>query len=79
MEIAFSRDLENKLNRMASLCGRDSAGLVVEAVERLLDYDAWYLTEVDKGLSQIEGGHTLSHVEVGAQLRKYISGNLSRI
>jgi len=47
MEVALSPDLENKLSRLASQQGRESAALVVEAVERLVDFDAWFVSEVD--------------------------------
>ena len=34
----------------------------------MVNYDEWFLAEVDKGLAQIESGQTLSHEEVGARL-----------
>ena len=73
MEVSFSRELENKLSHLASLQGRDSSALVVEAVERLIDYDTWFVAEVDKGLAQIEAGQTLSHEEVGRRLRDQLA------
>ena len=39
-----------------------------EAIERLVDYDDWFVREVEKGLAQIESGQTLSHEQVGARL-----------
>jgi len=77
MEIVFTQELENKLCRLASKEGRDSASLVVEAVERLVDYDAWFLAEVDKGLVQIEAGRTLSHDEMGSRLQRHLRSKLS--
>ena len=77
MEVSFTPDLEDKLSRLASTQGRDSAALVVEAVERLVDYDTWFVAEVDKGLAQIEAGQTLSHEEVGSRLQKHLAAKLS--
>jgi predicted transcriptional regulator len=44
--------------------------LVVEAVERLVDYDSWFLSEVDEGLAEIESDRTSSHEQVGSLIRK---------
>ena len=73
MEVQFSADLQTKLSRIALEQGRDSAALVVEAVERMVNSDEWFLAEVDRGLAQIESGQTLSHEEVGARLDKYLT------
>jgi predicted transcriptional regulator len=73
MEVQFSADLQTKLSRIALEQGRDSAALVVEAVERMVNYGEWFLAEVDRGLAQIESGQTLSHEEVGARLDKYLT------
>jgi predicted transcriptional regulator len=77
MEVSLPIELEDKLSRLASQQGRDSAALVVEAVERLVDYDSWFVAEVDKGLAQIEAGQTLSHEEVGDRLHQYLAAKRS--
>jgi len=73
MEIQLYPDLEAKLASLAKQQGRDRVGLVVEAVERLVDYDAWFLAEVEKGLAEIASGDTLSHEEVDALLERHLS------
>jgi predicted transcriptional regulator len=78
MDIQLYPDLEAKLAILAEQQGRDRAGLVVEAIERFVDYDAWFLAEVDKGLAEVESGETLSHEEVGAQLQRYLSETPSK-
>jgi hypothetical protein len=40
------------------------------AIERLVDYDDWFVREVEKGLAQVDAGHTPTH-EVGARLNKH--------
>jgi predicted transcriptional regulator len=77
MEIVLTPDLEGKLTRLASTQGRDASTLVVEAVERLVEYDAWFAAQVDKGLAQIEAGQTLSHEEVGRRLQARLAAKLS--
>jgi predicted transcriptional regulator len=76
MEVSFPSDLEEKLANLASVRGRDSAALVVEAVEHLVEHDAWFVAEVEKGLAQIEAGQTLSHEEVGTNLKQYLASKL---
>ena len=47
MEVEFKPDLQAKLSRMTTQQGRGAETLVQEAVERLVDYDDWFLQEVD--------------------------------
>ncbi|HET7108749.1 MAG TPA: hypothetical protein VFI38_18185 [Candidatus Acidoferrum sp.] len=57
-------DLEEKLSRLASEKGRDRESLVVEAVERMVDYDAWFVQEVEKGLASADRGEFIEHEEI---------------
>jgi predicted transcriptional regulator len=61
MEVHFKPDLEAKLSRLATHQGRDAEILVQEAVERLVDYDEWFLQEVDKGLASADRGEFVEH------------------
>jgi predicted transcriptional regulator len=61
MEVRFHPDLQAKLSRMATQQGRDAETLVLEAVERLVDYDGWFLQEVDKGLAAADQGEFIEH------------------
>jgi len=73
MEVNLTPELQAKLNDVAAQQGRDAQSLVEEAVQRLVDYDAWFVREVEKGLAQIERGEVLEHDEVGARLEKLVS------
>jgi predicted transcriptional regulator len=68
MEVHFSADLQTKLSRLATEQGRDSETLVVEAVERMINYDEWFLAEVEKGLSAADRGELVEHEEVRKRL-----------
>ena len=57
MEVHFNPDLQTKLARMAAQRGRAAETLVEEAVERLVDYEEWFLQEVDKGIAEIGRAH----------------------
>jgi len=73
MDVHFSPELEAKLNRKAAHEGRDTESLVHEAVERYLDYDEWFIREVEKGLAQAERGELLEHEDVGARIEKLLA------
>ena len=65
MEVKLSPELEAKLNRKAAMEGRDSQSLVQEAVERLVNYDEWFIREIENGLAAADSGDFLEHEEIG--------------
>jgi predicted transcriptional regulator len=73
MELDRTPELEAKLHEVATQQGRDAKSLVQEAVQRLVDYDEWFVREVEKGLAEIERGEVLEHDEVGTRLEKLLS------
>jgi predicted transcriptional regulator len=64
MDVPLNPDLQAKLTRLAAQQGRASEALVVEAVERLVNYDEWFLREVDKGLAAADRGELVEHSDV---------------
>jgi len=66
-------ELQAKLARLAAVEGREPDTLVQEAVRRLVDYDHWFIGEVEKGLAQIGRGAVLTHEEVGARLERLLA------
>jgi predicted transcriptional regulator len=70
MEVRLKAELQEKLARLADQQGRDSESLVVEAVERLVNYDDWFLQEVEKGLAAADRGELVAHEDI----RKLIDG-----
>ena len=73
MEVNLTPELQAKLDEVAAQQGPDAQSLVQEAVQRLVDYDQWFVREVEKGLAQIERGEVLEHEEVGARLERLLS------
>jgi predicted transcriptional regulator len=72
MEVPLTPELQSKLLRMAEQQGRDSTALVAEAVERLVNYDAWFVSEVEKGLAAADRGELTDHQAVRALIdRRY--------
>ena len=78
MEVPLSEDVQSKLARLAAERGRDAEALAREAIERFVDYDEWFVNEVEKGLAQIARGEVLTHEEVGARLEKSLTEKQSR-
>jgi predicted transcriptional regulator len=78
MEVPLSPDVQSKLARLAAERGRDPEALAREAIERFVDYDEWFVKEVEKGLAQIVRGEVLTHEEVGARLEKSLTEKQSR-
>jgi predicted transcriptional regulator len=78
MNVRLSPELQAKLDRLAAEQGRDADSLVSEAVERLVDYDEWFLQEVEKGLAQIDRGEVLENSEVGARLEELLAAKQRR-
>jgi predicted transcriptional regulator len=64
MDVPLNLDLQAKLSRLAAQQGRASEALVVEAVERLVSYDEWFLREVEEGLAAADRGELVDHAEV---------------
>jgi predicted transcriptional regulator len=64
MEIPLSPDLQAKLSRLAVQEVRPTEDLAVQAIERMLNYDEWFLAEVQKGITAADRGEVTDHDEV---------------
>lgn len=64
MDVPLNPDLQAKIRRLAEQQGRASADLIVEAVERTVNYEEWFLREVDKGLAAADRGELVDHSDV---------------
>jgi len=73
MELNLSPDPEAKLARIANQRGCDAQAVAREAIERVVNYDEWFIGEVDPGLAQIERGNVLTHEAVGDRLEKRLT------
>jgi RHH-type transcriptional regulator, rel operon repressor / antitoxin RelB len=64
MDVPLNPDLQQKLSRLAAQQGRASEALVIEAVERMVNYDEWFLREVEQGLAEADRGELIDHSDV---------------
>jgi predicted transcriptional regulator len=74
MEVHLKPDVEAKLSRLATHQGRAAETLVQEAVERLVDYDEWFLQEVDKGLAAADGAEFVDHEAIRELIDRRYAG-----
>jgi predicted transcriptional regulator len=78
MQVNLSPDLEGKLTRAAGRRGVSPEVLIREAIERAVDYDDWFIREVEKGLAQVDAGQVLTHDDVGSRLDRKVAEQKSR-
>jgi predicted transcriptional regulator len=78
MNVSLDPAVHAKLLRLAAERGRDAEVLAREAIERFVNYDEWFINEVEKGLAQIDRGEVLTHEQVGSRLEKLLAEKQSR-
>jgi predicted transcriptional regulator len=61
MEVHFSPDTEARLQQVAARTGKDTAQVVEEAVDRMLEYDVRFLDAVEEGRQAARRGDLLEH------------------
>ena len=72
MEVKLAPDLQAKLARLATERGQDTQALVQEAIEKFVDYDEWFLREVEMGLAGADRGELIDHEDIGKLIdRRY--------
>lgn len=74
MDIQLNPDLEAKLLRLAAERGSDTQALVQEAIERFVDYDEWFLREVEKGLTAADRDEFIEHEDIGKLINRRFPG-----
>jgi predicted transcriptional regulator len=61
MEIHFSPDTEARLQQVAARTGKDTAKVVEEAVDRMLECDIHFLEAVEEGRAAARRGEMVDH------------------
>jgi predicted transcriptional regulator len=67
-------DLQAKLTQLASREGRNTTALVIEAVERMVNYEEWFLREVNAGINEADRELLIDHASVREMLDKRYPG-----
>jgi len=74
MDVPLNPELHARLNRLAADQGRPTEALVVEAIERMVNYDAWFLGEVEKGIASADRGEFVDHADVRKMINERYPG-----
>jgi predicted transcriptional regulator len=64
MEVHLSPEKEARIREFATRTGKDTAQVVSEAVDRMLEYDARFIEAVEEGRAAARRGDLLEHDEV---------------
>ncbi len=64
MDVHFKPNVEARLSRVAGEQGVATETLVEEAVERFLEYEDWFVREVDKGVAAAKRGEFVEHADI---------------
>jgi predicted transcriptional regulator len=78
MEVHLTPEKEALIRQLAARTGQDTTQLIQEAVDRLLEHDAWFNDEVAKGQAQAARGELIDHEEVVARIEKRLQDKQSR-
>ena len=78
MELHLSPELEAKLAAAASRRGVSAEALAQETLERALDYDDWFVREVEVGLAQVGAGRTIDDEAAGERVANKLAELESR-
>jgi predicted transcriptional regulator len=78
MEIHLTPEKEALLRQFAARTGQDTAEVIREAVDRLLEHDSWFRQEVEKGQAQAARGELIDHDEVVKRIEKRLQEKQSR-
>lgn len=74
MEIPLNPDVQNKLSRIAAARGSAVESVAREAIERFVDYDDWFIREVEKGITAANRGDLIEHEDVRKQADSWFPG-----
>ncbi len=64
MEVHFPPDVEARLQQVASAGGKGAEQLVMETVNRMLENQARFISEVQHGIEQADRGELIEHKDV---------------
>ena len=74
MELHLTPDREARLHRVAARTGKNAEQIVVEAVDRMLEYDERFAAAVEEGRASARSGDLLEHDEVVERIERILRG-----
>ena len=70
MEVHLAPEKEARLHQLAVRAGKNTAQIVEDAVDRLLEYDAEFIAAVEVGRASAKRGDLLEHDEVVQRIER---------
>lgn len=67
MEVHFTPELQERLDRVAAENSSAADTYVQQLVESYLDHDAWFRQKVTASVNRLDRGEFLTHEEVGTR------------
>lgn len=72
ISLRMEDDMIERIDRLAAELGRSRAWVLNQAADRYLEYEEWFVQQVQAGIAEEHAGDTLPHDQVMAALRRRI-------
>ncbi len=60
-----------RVDDLAKMLSRSRSWVINQAIDRFLDYEEWFVKEVEDGLAEVEKGEVATREEVEIKFRKW--------
>lgn len=72
ISLRMDEDSIDRVDRLASAMGRSRAWVLNQATKRYLEYEEWFVQQVEVGIDDIKCGNTVSNEQILAEIHKKI-------
>jgi predicted transcriptional regulator len=69
--IRIDDEILGRVDGLANTLSRTRSWVINQAIERFLDYEEWFVQEVNDGLKEVERGDIAADSEVAARFGKW--------
>ena len=69
--IRIDDEVLGRVDGLAKALSRSRSWVINQAIDRYLDYEEWFIKEVNNGLAEVERGEIATDGEVLAKFRKW--------
>lgn len=69
--VRIEDDMLGRIDSLAKTLSRSRAWVIKEAIGKFLDYEEWFVKEVENGIKEIEQGEVATNDEVTASFKKW--------
>ena len=60
-----------QIDKMAKSLNRSRNWVINEALDRYMEYEEWFVNQVEEGLRDVENGNVVSHEQMREKLHKW--------